>query len=118
MPPRFGVAVGDEDLANDPPVAAARLAAAALRAGLDGLPVARDVGRIEVEAHRDEPALAGELQRIGILRQTGDADRRMGFLQGLQMRAKQPKHLGGSVEPPKPAFVMERLLAAPELEND
>src|SRR5262249_10618329 len=70
-PPRFGVTVGDEDPANDPPVTTAGLAAAALSAELDGLPVARDIGRIEVEAHRDESALAGELQSIGVLRQTG-----------------------------------------------
>ena len=44
QPPRLGVAVGDEDLAHQPPIGAARRAAAAPRAFLDRLPVAGDIG--------------------------------------------------------------------------
>ena len=47
--------------------------------------MASDIGRVEIEAHRNVAAFARELQRVRPLAQAGDADRRMRQLLWLQM---------------------------------
>ena len=59
--PSLLVGVGDKDLAYETPVGAARVPAAAPRPFLDRFPMARDIARVEVEAHRQKAVLAGEL---------------------------------------------------------
>ena len=59
--PGFLVGVGDEHFAHQSPIRPARLAPGFGGADLHRIPVAADIGRVEVEAHRNEAALAGEL---------------------------------------------------------
>ena len=93
--PRLLVGVGDEHLAHQAPVVAVRRAPALGGALHHGVPMAGDIGRVEVEAERDAAELAGELQRVGVLAQPGDADRRMRRLQRVEVGVQDIEHLGG-----------------------
>ena len=116
--PGFLVGIGDEHLAHHSPVLPVRLAAGLGGADLDGLPVAADIGRVEVEAHRDIAALARELQRVGALAQAGDADRRMRRLHRLEVRLQEIEHHVGLGHVPEFAVVGPRRILGPHLQDD
>ncbi len=80
--------------------------------------MAGDVARVEVEAHRQKTVLAGELQRVRALADPGDANRRMGLLEGPDMRPQGVQHQPGMRHMPVFALVIERLLGAPQLQDD
>ena len=90
--PGLLVGIGDKDLAHQAPIGPARGAAAAPGPFLDRIPMAGDVGRVEVEAHRQEAVLAGQLQRVRALADPGDADRRVRFLEWLDVRPQRLQH--------------------------
>src|SRR4051794_7372280 len=74
-PPPAGA--GHDPPAPRPPVLRAGFASVFRGTRLDRIPVAPDIGRIEIEAHRNEPAFARKLQRVRSLGEAGDADRRV-----------------------------------------
>ena len=61
-------AIGDEDLSHEAPIGAVGPPPSPAGAFLDRFPMAGDVGRIEIEAHGNEAALTGKLERVGVLR--------------------------------------------------
>ena len=85
---------------------------------LHGLPVAADVGGIEVQAHRPEAPLAGELQRVGALADPGHADGRMRLLERLDVRPQRVEHRAGLGDVPVLALVVELGLVAPQPQDD
>src|SRR5262249_20581373 len=48
-------------------------------------PVRPDIRRIQVEAHRDEAALAGQLERVRTLADARDSDRRVRLLERIDV---------------------------------
>ena len=117
QPHRLRVGIRDEHLAHEPPVRALGRAAGAGRADLDRLPVAADVGRVEVQAHRPEAALPRELERIRALADAGHADRRMRLLQRHDVRSQRAQHQVGLGHFPVFAGVVERLLLGPQFQD-
>src|SRR5439155_5900115 len=105
-------------LAHETPVRTLRRPAGARRAKLHGLPVAADVGGVQVEAHRPEAALAGELQRVGALADAGHADRRVRLLERHDVRLEGADHRAGLGDVPVLALVIELRLVAPETQDD
>jgi hypothetical protein len=87
-------------------------------ADLHRIPVAADIGRVEVETHRNEAALAGKLQRVGVFAQARDADRRMRRLQRLDVRFEKIEHGLGLVHRPEFALVGPRRILGPHLQDD
>src|ERR1700730_17949974 len=85
------------------------------RQPVDALRVAGDVAGIEVEAHRQEAVLAGELEGIRTLADPGDADRRIGFLKRPDMGAQALQHQVGLRHLPVFACVIEGRLLGPQL---
>ncbi len=77
---RFFVGVGDEYLAHDAPILAARPPSATPCAVDHRVPMRGDVARTHVEAERHETVLAGELERLRAGIKAGDSDRRMRLL--------------------------------------
>jgi len=59
--PRFLIGIGHEHLAHQPPILPVRFAPGLGGARLDRFPMASDIGRVEVEAHRDKAALTRQL---------------------------------------------------------
>ena len=49
-----------------------------------------DVAGVQVEAHRQEAALAGHLERVRVLAETGDPDRRVRLLERHDVRLEGP----------------------------
>src|SRR5260370_29229355 len=74
---RLFVSIGDENLADDSPVLAARPRAAAPRAVEHRIPMRGDVARAHVGAEWHETVLAGELQPLRARGETGESQRRM-----------------------------------------
>src|SRR5206468_5264956 len=82
------------------------------------LPVAPDIGGVQVEAHRPEAALAGELQRVRALAHPRHADRRMRLLERRDVRAERVEHRAGLGDVPVLALEVELGLVAPEAQDD
>ena len=116
--PCFFVGIGDEYLTHHAPVLPVRLAAGFGGAGLDRFPVARHIGRIEIEAHRNIAAFAGELQCVGALAEARDADRRMRRLQRLDVRFKEVEHGVRLVHRPELALIRPGRILGPHLQDD
>ena len=77
-----------------------------------------DIGRIEVEAHRDEAALARQFQRVRTLAQARDADRRMRRLLRFEMRFQEIKHRLRLRHRPEFALVRPWSLFGPHFQDD
>ncbi|MBA7712262.1 hypothetical protein ES703_121234 [subsurface metagenome] len=116
--PGLFVGIGNEHLAHQPPVGAVRLAAGFRSARLHRFPVAADIGRVEVEAHRDEAALARKLQRVGALGKPRHADRRMRRLLRLDVRLEEIEHRLGLVDRPELALVGPGRVLGPHFQDD
>ena len=114
----FLIRVRDEHLPHHAPVAAGGGAAGAFGAFLDRRPMGGDIGRVEVQAERQEAVLARHLQGVGVGGQAGDADRRMRMLQRLQVRLEDAEHFLGLVDVPELAAVLEAGFVAPEAQDD
>src|SRR5450755_3452226 len=89
--PSLFIRIGNEHLAHQPPVSATRLAPRLGRADLHRLPVAGDIGGVEVEAHWDKAALAGKLQ-LDALRNLG-CNEMQGYLFSAAMPAAEISQL-------------------------
>ena len=74
------IRVGDEHFAHHAPLGAVGRSPGFCSADFHRLPVAADVGRVEIEAHWNIAAFAGEFEGIGALRKSGHADRRARLL--------------------------------------
>ena len=119
----FLVGVGDPDVADDAPLAAAwgRLARSR-RALFDGVPVAGDIDGVEAEAHGDVAALADNLEGLGVGACACYADGRVRLLQG----AEEGSEVGvfvvrgiRDVDVPELALVVEAAVdVAPDAEDD
>src|SRR5947207_370585 len=79
-------------LPRQPPIGPARGSPGAPRALLDRGPLARDIGRVEVEAYRQEAVLAGQLQGLRARADARDPDRRVGFLERPDVRDQAFQH--------------------------
>jgi hypothetical protein len=80
--------------------------------------MAGDVGRVEVEAHRQEAVLAGQLQRFRTGADAGDPDRRVGLLERLDVRTQALQHRPGLRDVPVFAGVVEGFVLGPQLQDD
>ena len=119
----FLVGVGDPDVADDAPFAAAwRSLACSCRALFDGVPVAGDIDGVEAEAHGDVAALADNLEGLGVGACAGYADGRVRLLEGAQEGSEAGIRviLGiGDVDVPELALVVEATVdVAPDAEDD
>ncbi len=115
--PGFLVGVGDQHLAHHAPVLAVRRPARAGGPFGDGVPVAGQIGGVEVQAHRDEAPLAGPLQGVRPRAQPGDADGRMRRLHRLQ-EGREDLDLGGRASHrPVLALLGEGLLGAHQAQD-
>src|ERR1700730_16022825 len=73
---------------------------------------------VQVEAHRQEPVLAGELQGLRALADAGDTDWRIRLLQRSDVWPQGAQHQIGLGHFPIFAGIVERFLRGPPLEDD
>ncbi len=88
------------------------------RALLHRVPVARDIARVQIEAHRPEPALARQLERVRALAEPGHTDGRVRLLERDDVRPERIEHRPGLGDVPVFALVVEFRLVAPQAQDD